>query len=399
MARGAAVAAVDGVAGTGGLAAVDDLTAGVLGQADPRVANGLITWRYHELALELAQRLDGTASWFAFGTWASRTAGRVIRGEQFGGGAPDALAADAGSAAAVAKLERRVRVAAAVAPGPVAEPDRPAGLLDRYLDEVRGRMADLVWAGNRMVFVDLAPPFTALCEAFPPGRSPTPGEIERFLAGQGPGQPPSGRDRALALTCRALAVTDRRQRAQLVATAALQAVRHEQVHLDPYVDAALVAPNWATKELLGRAIGAGLPRWLSPLARLLAVGLVGPFLDATRPLVEELTTRHLVQWSLGDHLQVPVSEDLGPPLAGGPFLPAELDPPRIEEMVVFLAHCGTDLDGRGTAVLRWGDLDQRMRFITNLFCSRFAEAELLAPPFSPAQVDLLQRGQLPDDLP
>jgi hypothetical protein len=40
-----------------------------------------------------------------------------------------------------------------------------------------------------------------------------------------------------------------------------------------------------------------------------------------------------------------------------------------------------------------------MRFITNLFCSRFAEAELLAPPFSPAQVDLLQRGQLPDDLP
>jgi len=378
---------------------VDDLTARVLGQADPRVANGLITWRYHELALELADRLDGMASWFAFGTWASRTAGRVIRGEQFGDGATRTEAADVGSRQAVARLDRRVRVAATVAPGPVREPDRPSGVLDRYLEEVRTRMAELVWAGNRMVFVDLAPPFTALCEAFPPGRAPTRGQIERFLASQERSRPPSGRDRALFLTCRALAVGDPRERAQLVATAALEAVRHEQVQLDPYVDAALVAPNWATKEMLGRAIGAGLPRWLSPLARLLALGLVGPFIDATRSLVERLTTRHLVEWSLGDHLRVPVSVDLGPPRPGAPFLPANLSPPRIEEMVVVLAQCGTDLDGRATAVSRWGDLDQRMRFITNLFCSRFEEAELLAPPFRADQVDLLQRGGLPPDLP
>jgi hypothetical protein len=393
--------------------AVDEATARVLGHDDRRVANALITWRYHELALALSERLGGLASWFAFGTWASRSAGRVIRGEQFGGeplghesfGAEqfpgEHLTGGTWTPAALpaAALDRRVALLSRSDRGAAAGHARAGTVLERYVDGVRRRMADLVWAGNRMVFVDLAPPFTALCETFTPGRRPSPGQIEAFLGVHCSTVPASGRDRSLALLCRALASDDGRERAQLVAVSALEAVRYEQVRLDPYVDSALQAPSAELRHLLRRAVADGLPDWLRPLALLLGVGLVRPFLSTTAPVVDEMTTRHLVSWSLGDQLEVRVNADLTPPAPGLPFLPSPLEPPHIAEMVLFLAQGGTSLDGSGTAVRRWGDLEQRMRFITNLFCSRFAVPELLQPPFTSGQVDQLRRGVLPADLP
>ncbi|HEY5384076.1 MAG TPA: hypothetical protein VIJ56_02500, partial [Acidimicrobiales bacterium] len=43
----------------------------------------------------------------------------------------------------------------------------------------------------------------------------------------------------------------------------------------------------------------------------------------------------------------------------------------------------------------WAELDERMNFIVNLFRSRQQDATLFEPPFSPAQLALLQQGQLP----
>ena len=44
----------------------------------------------------------------------------------------------------------------------------------------------------------------------------------------------------------------------------------------------------------------------------------------------------------------------------------------------------------------WSALDQRMHFIAHLFRGYHARAELAEPPFTPAQVERMRAGVVPD---
>ena len=54
---------------------------------DVVLRNLRITQFYHDTATELRAHRPHDVSWFAFGTWASRTAGEFIRGEEVPNGA------------------------------------------------------------------------------------------------------------------------------------------------------------------------------------------------------------------------------------------------------------------------------------------------------------------------
>jgi hypothetical protein len=376
------------------MSGVDPTTAQILTVDDPRVANALITWRYHELAVAMAKRLGGAATWCAFGTWASRTAGRSIRGELLTAEQAQLVAdtAAAVDASEVLAANRRLRfVCRAI----------DVDLLHQFGRGVAERVSRVVFRGNRMVFAELAPRFTDFCETFDGGAPPAP-VAEAFLARTTSGRPrPSGLDRALQFYVRALELEDDpRERAQTVCLANLEAVRHEQVRLDRDIDAALRAP---TDELAGemrRLVLDGLPAPVRWLAGLLLRRRLRAVVDAVSPPLEALATEHLMRIQIAALPELALGEDLPPVREGTPFLPADLQPPRSDDLDAFLARNDRSKgDGRGSAARAWGDFDDRMRFITALFCSRFDLPDLLDPPFTEQQVAALHRGELPTDLP
>jgi hypothetical protein len=185
-----------------------------------------------------------------------------------------------------------------------------------------------------------------------------------------------------------------------VCLANLEAVRHEQVRLDRDIDAALRAP---TDELAGemrRLVLDGLPAPVRWLAGLLLRRRLRAVVDAVSPPLEALATEHLMRIQIAALPELALGEDLPPVREGTPFLPADLQPPRSDDLDAFLARNDRSKgDGRGSAARAWGDFDDRMRFITALFCSRFDLPDLLDPPFTEQQVAALHRGELPTDLP
>jgi hypothetical protein len=376
------------------MSGVDPTTAQILAVDEPRLANALITWRYHELAVAMAERLGGAPTWCAFGTWASRTAGRSIRGElltaeQARLAGDIAAAVDASEVLAANRWLRFVRRSIDV------------DVLHDFARRVADRAARVVFRGNRLVFAELAPRFTDFCETFD-GRPPSASVAEAFLARTTSGRSGmSGLDRALMLYVRALGMgDDPRQRAQTVCLANLEAVRHEQVRLDRDIEAALHAPTDELAGELGRLALDGLPAPVRWLARLVFKPRLRAVVDAVSPPLEALATEHLMHFQIAALPELALGDDLPPVREGSPFLPADLQPPRSAELDDFLARNGRSLgDGRRTAAGAWASLADRMNFITALFCSRYDLPDLLDPPFAEQQVATLRQGELPPDLP
>jgi hypothetical protein len=376
------------------MSGVDPTTAQILAVDDPEVANALITWRYHELAVAMAERLGGATTWCAFGTWASRTAGRSIRGELLT--AEQArLATDIADVAGASEVLAANRWLRFVRRG------IDVDVLQDFAQRVADRVSRVVFRGNRMVFAELAPRFTDFCETFD-GGTPSAPVAEAFLARATSGHPhPTGLDRALRLYVRALELQDDpRERAQTVCLANLEAVRHEQVRLDCDIDAALRAP---ADELAGELRGLvldGLPAPVRWLAGLLLRWRLRAVVEVVSPPLEALATEHLMRIQIAALPELALGDDLPPVREGSPFLPAHLQPPRSAELDAFLARNDrSGGDGRRTASAAWARLDDRMNFITALFCSRYDLPDLLTPPFTEDQVTALRRGELPADLP
>ena len=80
---------------------------------------------------------------------------------------------------------------------------------------------------------------------------------------------------------------------------------------------------------------------------------------------------------------------------GGPLYPKVLDPVDDPETLDFLRRQGADPPPAGGAV-NWTELDDRMRYIADLFRSRQLDAALQGPPFTEAQRRQLDAG-LPVD--
>src|SRR5262249_33348947 len=102
---------------------------------DPVLRNLRITHSYHDLKIALT-RLFGarTVAWCAYATWASKTAGRFIRGEEV----PDLIRGERSGA------------------DPITE------VIARVMRDVSANVAH----GNRIVFQELAPLYAAWLETF-----------------------------------------------------------------------------------------------------------------------------------------------------------------------------------------------------------------------------------------
>jgi hypothetical protein len=315
----------------------------IAGLPDPVIRNLRITECYSRLAA--AVDAEG-ANWCTFATWASRQAGSTIRGEDLLQALELELGRDAELLHPLRSFWRAVL---------------RRGLFDR-----NSRFGRLVWSlhtpfdafelagdavarGNRKVFAEIGLEFARYLSL----------DFEPFMAGL---QDPELRQ-AFAHLEQGRTTGD----ADLVVLANLEIGLHEQTRLQPEIAEALAAALAPEQGLLRRILGWPLQRQLTRLSR-------EAITRSLMVLALPTGTLHLGR-NLAVAVVAPHNADLEALLARYEPLPPAVD------------DCGAR---------DWSVLDQRMHYIAHLFRGYHLRAELAEPPFTPAQIERIRAGVVPD---
>jgi hypothetical protein len=358
--------------------------------ANPVIRNLEITSCYSRLAAAFSERGGEGANWCTYATWASRQAGRTIRGEDLLEQLERGLGGGRWLLHPLRTLWRRLLRRG------LFQRETRLGRLTAELHtpfDAFERASDSVARGNLKVFEEIGFEFARYLKECPPA------PVEHFLDGLRPGEPPEGQRylrQAFARYERRKLEPDPKARAELALLANLEIGVHEQTRLQPEIRGALDAA-YATQDELGRrtleALFPSAPRWWPAVRRPAAavVGLVAAGAQrAASRLARETITESLMVMSLPGRVLA-----LGAHLAD--TYPNELREPLDSELTELLARfeplppAPDDCGARD-----WSDLPQRMHYIVHLFRVFHFDAELTREPFTREQVAAFSRGLVPD---
>jgi hypothetical protein len=363
---------------------MDDTVGEIAAMADPVLRNLCITQRYHEFAVAL--RDDGCgedATWCAFAVWASKTAGATIRGDVLPGRAK-ALLDDHSTHDALRQANQGL--------AGWAMQKLTHDHLGRVIEDVTGDVSSQIAAGNVLVFRELAPIFTALVR----GLGSQPVNQEALASAVAPALSALGTDADAATVAAAFDGYGRAplaggERAALILDANILAVAHEQRRLQPAISGALNAAISDTlkkvmeTEVVRHVPGADARHTLDDLTNGLCSVLDQAWdMALTESIMRLVTPRETLD----------LRQDI-PPLPEGMFplgLRALSGTPAEASYAQWDTTAAT---GNPAGAHDWAELDERMNFIVNLFRSRQQDPTLFDPPFSAAQLAVLQQGQLP----
>ena len=359
----------------------------------PALRNLRITQAYHELSAAMVRLTGPGANWCTFATWASRQAGRTMRGEDLGRKIEEAFAGSEVVARAVITL-RELRRALGRGAGHQA---LIAAIREACLPLLAvGHVADAVGRGNKKVFDEIGREFARFLAAAAEGDA----GVARLCAALRPGEPPEGQ-RLLAAAFRdyqtARSLADPRARAQRLLLANLRIGFHEQTRLQPEIAEALNAPVLDRAELRRRLlialVGSERAAAASP-ARERAWGaldeLCQRLIDRLRAVVREAITAELMTLAVpGRALR------LGRDLTGG--FPPELSTLEDPDLLALLAEADPTADSTAESGARdWAVLPERMHYIADLFRLEHADPALFQAPFTTAQQQSIAEGRTPD---
>jgi hypothetical protein len=334
----------------------------IAGIANPVLRNLQITECYSRLAAAVVERSEPCSNWCTFATWASRQAGRTIRGEDLLAQLERELGRDAELLHPFASFWRALVRHGLFQPG--TRLGRLMARLHTPFDAFE-LASDAVARGNRKVFAEIGLEFARYLHA---------DDLESFLAGLRPGEPPDGQRylrQAFTRAHQAGSEPDPKRRAELLVLANLEIGLHEQTRLQPEIREALEAATTPDERLWKRILGWPLQRQLTRVSRRV---ITSSFMVLTLPGSVLALGRHL-DAPYPEALRTPAEADLAALLA------------RYEPVPPALDDCGAR---------DWSELAQRMHYIAHLFRAFHERADLASPPFTPEQVERIRAGALPD---
>ncbi len=353
--------------------------------ANPVIRNLQITHCYSRLAAEFAARSGDGANWCTYATWASRQAGRTVRGEDLLEHLGNRLMGHSRLLHPIRALWRRLLRRG------LFQPETRIGRLTAELNtpfDAFERASAAVARGNLKVFEEIGLEFARYLNESPP-------DLDHLR----PGDPPEGQRylrQAFMHYERLRFEQDPKARAELAVLANLEIGFHEQTRLQPEIREALDAAH-ATKEDLGRrALEALFPSaggWWSvvrgPAGAVIGV-VAGGFQRTSSRVAREAITDSLMVMTLPGRV-----------LALGTHLddayPEVLKEPADAELTELLARFEPVAPAPDDCGARdWSDLDQRMHYIAHLFRAFHLSEELRRPPFTPEQVESFSSGVVPD---
>jgi len=331
-----------------------------MGAGEATLRNLLITQRYRDLSHCLRETIGGDdANWSTFATWASKTAGDSIRGDEV----PECVRDLVERGMRHAQHDVLAATVHRLVPGFVFE--RAA-----IFDAVRTALADTgaqIATGNREVFAELAPLFAGFCTLLAAGAGDDEDAFTLFLAGLRPG--PVERygqgelRRALIAYRTARGTADPGLRARLMLLGNVLIGFHEQARLQPWIRGAMAAPVADTVVAgLRQATRDLLPGPLEDWALRDLDDEIDAFGAALEHEWDEVAGRYFMALDLPGGRRLSLGEDI-PPLPDGATYPELL---RTIADPVPLMHLIERFDrsaAGGTASHDWALLADRMNFI------------------------------------
>ncbi len=231
---------------------------------NPVLRNLEITECYADLSAAMRPRTGSAADWCTFATWASRQAGRTIRGEDLLEAFQRHLGRRAWVLAPLASLKRMLLQKG------LFQPQTTLGRVVREIHtpfEAFERASTRVAQGNLKVFAEIGREFARFLATVPLEAGEDAPEFLAFAAGLRPGPPPEGQDllkEAFGHYQRQRREADPSARASWILLANLKIGLHEQTRLQPQIAAAVDAPIATAEDLGARVLYLLIPgsrRW------------------------------------------------------------------------------------------------------------------------------------------
>lgn len=348
------------------LASWKDLIAEAIHEPDPMLSNLKVTRAHYLLSLALRAIVgeQGGANFHSWAVWGSRKAGVTIREEGLDRARREVtiLASSAGLLSGFLLGEGLrsglprwsvpvLSLAGAFAGGWVGR---------RWLVSGRRRAAELMLEGNRTVLEDIGSQTTRFVTWFRIAKG-DPDSFDHFLDGFRPGKTEAGGQdllrRAFTHYYRAAQSEDPAKKQQECYFANCLAILHEHIRLQRFISGAL---PW---------------------------------------IVRRCVTLRLMRYEVGP-LRMAVSDDV--PCLDGLEYPESLRTFTDPEVLAFLfGPDGLDRSGNklaGTRTNDWTRLDQRMKYIVNLFRALHLHPDVSAAPYTARQLEQIRDGQVPQGL-
>lgn len=366
---------------------------------NPVIRNLQITQCYHELATAMTARTGISANWCTFATWASKQAGQTIRKEDF------ARTLEGISLTAVMEIPDIAPAAKAFGS------KRSDGEIRQSVWDVLNplsaldRASDAVGRGNKKVFEEIGREFARFYDICLNDSVFDADKIALFCESLRPGEPPDGQQylrQAFQFYYQAFFENDLKTRAERMLLANIMIGFHEQTRLQPEIAEAMNAALIGRSEFRRQLLNALFPNrgWFAQL-RLFFKRLLGkpspfdPLLDTllaeARRQAHLVITKYLMTIELPHGLLLRLGEDV----------PAEF-PTSLQQLVLLdLVNLLEKIDPTPNSThesraVDWALLPDRLHFIVDMFRCYHESSDLFEPPFTPAQVEILKAGRLPD---
>lgn len=365
----------------------------IAAETDPATRNLKITQSYNELTVALTRLFGSTnVSWCAYATYASKTAGAFIRGDEVPSLIRDYVAKADHLDESVGALNGALRMI-----------DERAHVGHSFIVETIERvMRDVtsnVGQGNLIVFAELAPAYARLLQLFPTPPKGDAAEKVRLLAPFKPGPVDSGGQdlliEAFSHYYSAFFETDPCKKAELIFFGNALVGYHEQIRLQGPIAGSLDAPLTDT---LSSVLHENLKELVPEHKHGLLGGLLEKVLEPIGKRIErewqDVCTRFLMTLTLPS-IVLDLGKDV-PPLESGKDFPADLAVIKNASLVLLLDKLDrTPNTSKGSAARDWAELGDRMNYVVDFFRSRQQDPTLYQQPFTDAQVDILRQGKLP----
>lgn len=365
----------------------------VLAIEDRVLRNYWVTQTYADLSAGLCALLGPTtANWCTFATWASRTVGRNLRGEELPGWLRRRVVMSNGMMGLTREITAAVRTVHPEAWDHRILPEHVCDVLRSHFGACASDLSD----GNTEVFAEIAPVAALFVAGF--GNGPTAAgaaarrRLQRACEGAPAFEGVNHLSEGFSLWCDAVGEPDETRRSQLVLAGSLHLGAHEQNHLQEAIAGSMDMGLDRSLELVKARLGKCLT--CPPEVEKAVDDVLRPLAHATVERWGDLMTELLGTIETPDGT-LRLDCDV-PSLPDEPFVPADLQPMVVPELREALERFSrADSLGRGSRARNWVELGDRMNFISNLFLSRHHRRSLFAPPLDAARLAAIESGQAP----
>ena len=366
--------------------------------AQPALRNLRITQCYHDLSQSFATLFGAVnVNWCTFASWASKTAGRFVRGELMAI-FRDALQSDPRLAAKLDRINKVLRLIESSA-----ELDQL--VLFEVLNAPVLEASRYITAGNLGVFAELGPLFSVMSTRFAQDTTYDSDSLARLLdeLDLKTGLPEEGGQSLLRAAAghfyQARFTSQPDRKAELILLANAQTGLHEQVRLQAAIAGSLQLPSDAALRTLSDRVFSSMALESARLRlRELLENRAEPlFAEIDRELNRiwrQCVTRIFMTLRLPDG-EIHLGKDLQRSPGRQLFPPAlqSVEMNELRDMLATYHADGSTADESGA--VDWAEIPERMHFILTLFRARQQDSRLFEQPFSEAQRRAIAAGRIP----